>query len=208
MSLKPALLLPAFAFGLSLFAMSLPAHAGLDSDGDGVPDAAEPLLGTDPMNADTDGDGINDLADKLPMNAENPIPQTGKPNALYFTAKVEDNFNAVTNKGVDDHLEIEVKNTSGATLKDLTIFYSIKDNGTGKIESYVKPLNDLVIEKDATVAVHFENTGKPNTYSENPNSSYRKSENAKLFTIQLAAAGFAPVQIELKKDQGGAEKAD
>ncbi len=36
--------------------------AGPVTDGDGVPDTAEPLLHTDPGNPDTDGDGQNDLA--------------------------------------------------------------------------------------------------------------------------------------------------
>ena len=36
---------------------------GLDTDGDGLPDAQEPAFGTDPKNPDTDGDGINDKAE-------------------------------------------------------------------------------------------------------------------------------------------------
>lgn len=35
----------------------------LDDDGDGLSDADEVLLGTDPLNADTDGDGIDDGAE-------------------------------------------------------------------------------------------------------------------------------------------------
>ena len=42
--------------------------AGPDTDGDGVPDTAEPLLHTDPGNPDTDGDGQNDLADAAPVD--------------------------------------------------------------------------------------------------------------------------------------------
>ncbi|MCU0484589.1 MAG: DUF5050 domain-containing protein [Anaerolineales bacterium] len=41
---------------------STPAQ-GLDTDGDGLPDAQEPAFGTDPNNPDTDGDGINDKAE-------------------------------------------------------------------------------------------------------------------------------------------------
>ena len=37
-----------------------PPDAGLDSDGDGVPDKEELERGTDPNNPDTDGDGLND----------------------------------------------------------------------------------------------------------------------------------------------------
>jgi Bacterial TSP3 repeat len=186
----------------------LPAHAAADTDGDGVPDAAEAVLGTDPMNSDTDGDGANDLADKEPLAAGNPIAQQGKPNGLSFTAKVEDNFDPLNKKDVADHLELEVKNTVGESLTALTMFYSVKDDVTGKVESYFKPLTGLAIEKGATVAVNFDDTDVPGHFRDNPNSSYRKSPNAKTFTVQLAAAGYAPIQIELKKDKGGAEEAD
>lgn len=193
---------------LALGVSSLPAFAAPDTDGDGVPDVAEAVLGTDPLNADTDGDGANDLADMEPLVAVNTIAQQGKPNGVAFTAKVEDNFDPATNKDASDHLELEVKNTAGEALADFSIFYSIKDEGTGKVESYLKPLTGLVIAKDETVAVNFDDTGAPGHFRDNPNSSYRKSANAKTFTIQLAAAGYAPVQIELKKDKGGAEEAD
>ncbi len=191
-----------------LFIASYPAMAAADTDGDGVPDVAEAVLGTDPLNADTDGDGMNDLADKQPVNAENPITQTRKSNGFTFTAKVEDNFNPTTKKDVSDHLELEIKNTSGEALKDLTIFYSLKDGGTGKIESYYKPLAGLTVSKDETVAVNFDNTNLPGHFRDNPNSIYRTSLNAKTFTVKLAAASFAPVEIEFKKDKGGAEQAD
>jgi hypothetical protein len=199
------------AFGLlaALTASAIPAYsAAADADGDGIPDAAEPVLGTDPLTADSDGDGANDLADKSPVSADNPIAQTGKPNALSFTAKVEDNFDRVTKKDVSDHLELEVKNTSGEPLKDIVMFYSLKDDITGAVESYYKPLTGLALAKDETAAVHLDTGDTPGHFRENPNSIYRTSQNAKTFTIQLAASGYAPVQVELKKDKGGAETAD
>ena len=51
--------LAALGLLIALGAGTLPATAATDTDGDGIPDAAEPVLGTDPLNADTDGDGIN-----------------------------------------------------------------------------------------------------------------------------------------------------
>ena len=200
--------LATLAFLIALGNSALPAMAATDTDGDGIPDVAEPVLGTDPVNADTDGDGVNDLADKQPLNAENPIAQTGNPNGFTFTAKVEDNFDPVTKKDVSDHLELEVKNISEAALTDFVIFYSLKDEGTGKAESYYKPLPGLVINKGETIAVNFDDTGMAGRFRDNPNSSYHKSENAKTFSVQLAAAGYAPVQVEFKKDKGGAEQAD
>ncbi len=191
-----------------LAAGSIPAMAATDTDKDGVPDAAEPVLGTDALNPDTDGDGLNDLADKTPLNAENPIVQTGKANGFTFTAKVEDNFDPATKKDVSDHLELEVKNTSGESLKDWVMYYTLKDDVTGKTEAYYKPLVGLVINKGETVAVNFDDTDQPGHYGDNPNSAYHKSENGKVFTVQLAASDYAPLQIEFKKDKGGAEKAD
>lgn len=198
------------AFGLivAMTSTSLPAIAATDTDKDGVPDAAEPVLGTDQLNPDTDGDGVNDLADKAPLNAENPIVQTGKANGFIFTAKVEDNFDPATKKDVSDHLELEVKNTSGESLKDLVMYYTLKDDVTGKTEAYYKPLAGLVINKGETVAVNFDDIDQPGHYRDNPNSAYHKSENGKMFSVQLAAVGYAPSQIEFKKDKGGAEKAD
>ena len=195
-------------FLIAFTAGTLPATAAADADSDGIPDAAEPVLGTDPLNADTDGDGVNDLADKQPLTATNPIAQTGNSNGLSFSAKVEDNFDPVTKKDVTDHLELEVKNTSGETLNDFVMFYSLKDDGTGKIESYFKPLDGLTINAGETAVINFDNTGLPGHFRDNPNSGYHTSQNAKTFTVQLAAAGYAPVQIEIKKDKGGAEEAD
>ncbi|HMO64633.1 MAG TPA: hypothetical protein PKE47_05315, partial [Verrucomicrobiota bacterium] len=39
--------------------------SGPDSDGDGLPDAAEEVLGSNPENPDTDGDGVSDLAEAI-----------------------------------------------------------------------------------------------------------------------------------------------
>ena len=79
---------------------------------------------------------------------------------------------------------------------------------SGFVQSYYKALDGLVIEAGKTVAVNFDGTEMSGHFRDNPNSSYHKSGNAKTFTIQLAASGHAPVQIELKKDKGGAETAD
>ena len=182
--------------------------AGTDTDGDGIPDVAEPVLGTDPLNADTDGDGVNDLKDKTPTFSEKLLSTDGKPSGLVFTGKVEDNFDPATKLDVADHLEVEVKNISGGELKNIVAYYAIKDEGTGQTESYFVPLNDLTIKPGQTTAVHFDASGIAGHFRDNPNSSYRRSENAKLFTVQLATEGFAPVQIEIHKDKGGAEKKD
>ena len=204
--MKPSILFALLA-GLTVFPHTTFA-ASVDTDGDGVPDIAEPVLGTDPMNADTDGDGVNDLKDKTPTFSEKLLATDGKPNGFSFTGKVEDNFDPGTSKAVTDHLELEVKNTADGNLNELIVYYSLKDEGTNKVESYTIPLTGFVIKKGQTVAIHFDDVTLPGHFRDNPNSAYHKSENAKLFTVSMRAAGFAPVQIEIHKDKGGAEKAD
>ena len=67
--------------GLALVTVLMVSHgayaAGLDTDADGIPDASEVLLGTDPMTPDTAGDGRNDLEDKAPVSLADPIVQGG-----------------------------------------------------------------------------------------------------------------------------------
>jgi hypothetical protein len=45
------------------------ARTFLDSDGDGLPDLTETILGTDPRKTDTDGDGVPDGEDSNPAAA-------------------------------------------------------------------------------------------------------------------------------------------
>ena len=190
-----------------VFAMMGHAYAA-DTDGDGVPDTAEPVLGTDPLQSDTDGDGINDLKDKDPAFAENTLMQTGKPSGLSLSGMVENNIDESTRKSAPDHLELEIKNTSGAALKSLMIYYAIKDQGTGKIEGYLKPLTGLVVEQGATAVVHFDDAKIKGHFRANPNSSYVRSQNAKTFSIEVSTEGYAPVKLEITKDAGGAEQPD
>lgn len=77
--------------------------SGSDSDEDGLSDAEEYALGTDPNNADSDGDGVNDLddncrfvanADQLDANAD------GLGNAC-------DSASDVDNDGLSDAEEFE-----------------------------------------------------------------------------------------------------
>ncbi len=49
-------------------------QSGVDSDKDGLSDAKELALGTNPNNPDTDGDGINDAKDPAPLNLPTETP--------------------------------------------------------------------------------------------------------------------------------------
>src|SRR5262245_60709694 len=52
-------------------AQSVPT-AGVDTDGDGLEDAVEILLGTDPSKKDSDDDGISDLIEVTPIGGGAP----------------------------------------------------------------------------------------------------------------------------------------
>jgi len=181
----------------------------VDSDKDGIPDIAEKTLGTDPNNMDTDGDGVNDLQDKDPAFAENPIKNDSTKEGFKITSiLVENNVDPNTQKAVDDHLEIALKNISGQDLKNFEIYYTITDTVTNKKEGYYLKLTNFVLKKEETQSIHFDNGKGENHFSENPNSSYFNSPNAKIFDVVLSVPGYKLVTARVNKDPGGEEKAD
>ena len=134
--------------GLSLVSPSL-SQTATDSDGDGVPDTAEVLLGTDPMVADTDGDGQNDLADADPTFMANPIDTSGAPAPFAIKeALVENNFDYAANKTANDHLELLVTNPGTAPLTGFSIYYAIKDGDSGKTEGTFRELDEKLEGND------------------------------------------------------------
>jgi hypothetical protein len=186
-----------------------------DTDGDGIPDAAEALLGTDPLMADTDGDGINDRLDPQPLQAANTIAQTGKAGGpAIAAAKVEDNFDPVTKKDVADHLEITLMNPGTSLVTGLQVYFTIRDDKTLRTESYSRNFTAFKLKPGVASVLHLDVAGALDAgaasehFRFNPNSMLYKSANAKTVTIQVAAPGYAPSSITVKKDAGTAEKAD
>lgn len=183
--------------------------AGLDTDGDGVPDTSEVLLGTDPMNPDTDGDGIDDLADAEPVSLADPIPQAGAPAAFAIKeALVENNYDYAAKKDATDHFELLLSNASSTEVKDISLYLTIKDLDSGKTESYYKYLTGFAVPAQGEARIHVDDGSVAGHFRDNPNGIYHTSQNAKLVTFEVAAKGFAPVSIDVNKDKGGAEAAD
>jgi hypothetical protein len=199
----------AVALALNLSTAAPPLAASADSDGDGVPDNAEALLGTDPQNADTDGDGINDLKDDNPVHLARPALPTGTVAGFAIKeALVENNFDYAKKKDAPDHLELLVTNATAADLKGFEIYYSIKDEITGKEEAYHKVFDGFVLPANGEARLHLDDAAIPGHYRANPNSSYVTSPNAKLVSFELAATGFSSTKVLVKKDKGGTEEAD
>lgn len=185
------------------------ALAADDGDGDGIPDQAEVLLKTDPMVADTDGDGKSDKEDDKPLAMANPITREGTADGLAFkSGKVEDNFDPAINKDAADHLELEIQNIGSAPVQGADFFITIADDTTGETETYYRPLKGVAIPSGETRIIHFDEGGSPDFtaaadhFRSNPHSILYTNPNAKTVTVEMAAAGSAPVTITIAKDAG------
>ena len=195
-----------------LLALSLPLSAQAasdDTDGDGVPDAAEAALGTDPLIADTDGDGANDLADADATFAPNPIDHAGA--AAPFTISellVENNVEPGTSKSAPDHLEIAVTNTGTTPLTGFSLYYSFTDQDSGKVESVFRTLDGFTVPAGGEARIQFDDGTVAEHFRANPNSIYITSQAGKVVDVVLKLDGFAPVSAQVMKDKGGAEAAD
>jgi len=182
--------------------------SGPDTDGDGIPDSAENLLGTDPNNPDTDGDGINDLQDTNPTNATNPIQETSTTVGFTIDKILVENNQLANGSAAPDHLELTVTNTTNAAISNFDVYYTITDPTTSVVQSYYRTLPDFTVAAGETKAIHFDNASEPDHFSVNPNSLYYTDTNALDFEVTLHAKGFAPQTATVTKDAGGAEAPD
>jgi len=207
LKIKLATSIIAIAMGMSL---TPAAYAiGPDTDGDGVPDTAEPLLGTDPQNPDTDGDGLNDLKDTAPNFLENPLIKSGQAAPFVIQeALVENNYDFVNQRDATDHLELLIVNTSAAPLTHFSLYYAIKDLNDGKVEAYFRPLTGFVVAPHGEARIHLDDGSLKGHFRANPNGIYKTSQAAKTVMVMVKSTGFQPVKTEIHKDKGGTETAD
>ncbi len=183
--------------------------AGDDTDGDGVPDAAEAALGTDPLVADTDGDGANDLKDDNATFAPNPIDLTGAPAPFVISELlVENNVEPGTSTAAPDHLEIAVTNSGSTDLTGFSLYYSFTDQDSGKVESVFRKLDGFSVPAGGEARIQFDEGTVAGHFRANPNSIYITSQAGKVVDVMLKLDGFAPVTAQVMKDKGGAEAAD
>lgn len=204
-SLRP---LAVIAFGIALTALPIQAAPG-DMDGDGIPDPAEALLGTDQKTVDTDGDGANDKDDQKPLEVADSIPDAGKSGGLVIrSAKVEDNMDPKTRRDVADHLEIELRNPGTSEIRGVQVFFTIKDDKGPAMESYYRSLPGFTVKAGSSRALHFDLKGATDLaaatdhFRSNENSMLYKTPNSKTVTVKVAAEGYAPSRVTIKKDEG------
>jgi hypothetical protein len=180
-----------------------------DSDGDGIPDVAETVLGTNPNAADTDGDGIDDKVDLNPTFAENPgFTSGGNEGFKIKQAIVENNYDFEAKKDAADHLEVTVQSMSDKDIYNMNAYYTITDDVSGKNEAYIVYLKDFILKAHETQTIHFDNDPRSGHFGANPNSIYYTSKNNQTLDVTLWSDGYVPQSLQINKDAGGAETAD
>ncbi len=186
-----------------------PASSAVDTDHDGIPDSAEKVLGTDPMNPDTDGDGIKDKQDANPVKVGVQfLPSTGPQGFAIKEVLVENNYDREAKKVAPDHLEIILKNLNGSDISNFTVYYTITDLKTKQEESYVKALPGFTLKGHGTKSIHIDSGRKPGHFRANPSSMYYASTDGLEFNVTVSAQGYQAQTASVKKDAGGAEVAD
>ncbi|MEZ4768668.1 MAG: hypothetical protein R2844_09615 [Caldilineales bacterium] len=178
---------------------------GADTDGDGIPDAAEKTLGTDPNNADTDGDGQNDLADGKPLFAPNPIQESSTTAGFAISSIAVENNVDQSGAGVADHLELKLANLTQSDITDFDIYYTFTDAVTGEQQAAYRTLPGFTLKAGESKSLHLDNTGQPDHYSWNPNSLFYSNPNALQVAVTLHAKGYASQTATANKDPIGAE---
>ena len=125
-----------------------------DGDKDGIPDAIERLIGTDPANPDSDKDGVPDGLDASPMTPKNPKSddQTEIRQAvftvLFATSSSSDAIFLREEKGKSDFAEQEYYGFAGYVVKtpssrpglvnvtDMTVKLDSADSATATISDW------------------------------------------------------------------------
>jgi hypothetical protein len=185
-----------------------PTDSKLDSDKDSIPDVAESVLGTDPLNPDTDGDGINDMQDKSPTIADTEFtPSTGQAGFQITNIMVENNYDPVAKKDASDHLEIELQNTANKDINTMAAYYTVTDLTTNQKEAYFLPLNSFILKAGETISIHFDQAEGTGHFRANPNGLFSTSKNELKFSVTISTDGYQAQTAEVKKDAGGSEVA-
>ncbi len=185
---------PVLALGAAVFAAGL-ALAGCGSSSTPAGTANSPSTTATAGSADQ----------VLPVTI-NPIANTATAGTLKITSVLVENNIDAAGQTVDDHLEIELKNTGSTDLANVEVFYTFTDPTTQTSESYYAQLPDtFTVPAGGTRVAHFDDTGAPDHFPVNKYSLYYTSTNALDVEVIVSADGAAVQTTTLQKDAGGAE---
>jgi len=137
---------------------------------------------------------------------KNPISNTSQAPGLTITkALVENNVSPETGKGVSDHLEIALENTSAKPLDQIGVYFKITDPTKKVSEGYYTKLDGFTIEPGTTRVAHFDQTGAQDHFPVNKYSLYYTDKNALVVDVMASSPSVKPATFTVKKDSGGAE---
>lgn len=137
---------------------------------------------------------------------KNPISNTATAPGLTITkALVENNVSPDTGKGIPDHLEITLKNTTAKPLDQIGVYYKITDPAKKVSEGYFTKLDQITIAAGASQVVNFDETAGKGHFPVNKYSLYYTDKNALVVDITASAPNVKPATFTVKKDSGGAE---
>ena len=183
-------------------------NTSADTDGDGLPDTAEKLLGTDPRNTDTDGDGQSDKTDPNPTFADNFVPSVWSSGLVIKEVLVENNVDPLTKKTASDHLEISIINTTSTNISDMTAYYQITDLSGTTIQSFIVPLTGVILAPNTPKSIHIDIQEWENHFRADPNNLYYLSKNPLKVEVTLSAKWYKAATLGINKDAWWAELAD
>ena len=189
---------------VAAIAVGAVAIAGCGGSSSGTSSSAAPTAGgsSAPVAAASQGGGP-----VLPVSS-NPITNTStKPGLEIKNIMVENNVDPATQQALPDQLQMDVTNTSSATMTDLEIYYLMTDSTTNKTEGYYQKLTGLSLAPGETKTIFFDGGSAAGHYPENQYSLYRTSKNEVVIDVQVSAPGFAPATAQVKKAVGTGEKA-
>ena len=137
---------------------------------------------------------------------QNPISNTSTAPGLTITkVLVENNISPDTGKGVGDHLEIQLKNSTAKPLDQVGIYFKITDPMTAATEGYYTELAGFSIPAGGTRIVHFDQTTATDHFPVNKYSLFYTDKNALSVDVMASSPNVQPATFTVQKAAGGAE---
>ena len=143
--------------------------------------------------------------DVVPGLYPNPIKNTATAQGLKISAILVENNTDAAGNAVSDHLQFTLQNLTSKTLSNLEAYYTVTDTANGKKEGYYKVLDGLSIPPHGSATVHFDNQTGYGHYAANIRGIYGTALDQLKFSVEVSAAGYAPVFAQSTKAPGGAE---
>lgn len=188
-------------------ALEVVGSGDLDSDGDGLTDAEEAQIGTDPFNPDTDGDGLTDFEEVRTYKTDPLNPDTDydglKDGAEVHTYKTDPLKRDTDNGGVADGHEVIEDNTNPLDPSDDLQLYTLNiefDYDKAIIRpQYFDQLDVIVkvLRRDPGATARIEGHAdkrKTSEYNYNMRLSERRAKAVMNYLVEVG--GIDPARLE------------